>query len=491
MSASQETALSVRGALAVVFVNRYAVLGLNIVSLMIMARLVTPAETGLFSIAASIVMLAQALRDFGIAEFLVQEKELTQSKIRTAFGMNLVLAWSLGVIVFLMRNWIANLYGTPELSGLIAVVCGSFFVAPFSSTVLALLNRRMDFVAMLKISVASNLASSMVSIPLAYLGWGAMALSLGMLTMNVTIAIVTAFFMRSWDHFVPSLRDWRKLASFGIYMSGANIVNQVGGRVPELIIGRLLGFEALGQFNRARGIVALFYDAVVSSAHFVAFPAFSAAYRAGEDVYAPYLRATTLITGAVLPVLAVLAVVSKPLVHVMLGDQWLPAATLMPILILGTAIAALAPIAAPVLNATGKIHLVLRSTFYQQGCQLVFMGIFGCFGMIWLAISQVFYNTTCLAINIYYLRQGIGVQINELYRAFMPSVQVAFISAVLPWGYVLWRGSTDDADWLTLSVVAVLATFSWFAAIYILGHTVRFELEKLSREIFQYARFRI
>ncbi len=101
---------------------------------MVLARLVAPAETGLFSVAASVVLLAQAIRDFGVAEFLVQEKELTAQKIRTAFGLTMLLAWSLGLIIFVSRSMIAELYRTPQLANLIAIVCGSFFVAPFSST---------------------------------------------------------------------------------------------------------------------------------------------------------------------------------------------------------------------------------------------------------------------------------------------------------------------------------------------------------------------
>lgn len=473
---SHGSALSVRGALAVVFLNRYAVLGINVVSLMIVARFVTPAETGLFSVAASIVFLAQAIRDFGIAEFLVQEKELTQAKIRTAFGMNLLLAWSLGAVIFLLRGWIADLYKTPELAALIAVVCGSFLVAPFSSTILALLNRRMDFVAMMKISIASNFANAVVSVCLAYLGWGAMALSLGMLAMNVTTAAVTALFMRSWDHLVPSLQEWRKVASFGAYMSGANIVNQIGGRVPDLVIGRVLGFEALGQFNRARGIVGLFNDLIVSSVTTVAFPAFSKAHHAGEDLRWQYLRATTLITGMVLPVLAVLSITSEPLVRFMLGDQWLPAAALMPLLILAQAISSLSPIANQVMSATGGIRLVLRLALCTQITQLVLTGVFVSFGTMWLAAGQAITSLVYLIITALFLRQNIGVGIIELLRASVQSLWVALISMSLPLAYVAVLGSANDPAWVTLASVGLLACVSWITGVFCLRHPLASEI---------------
>ena len=56
---------SIRGALIMAFINRYTVLVVNFGAIMVLARLLTPAETGLFSVAASDALLAQAVRDFG------------------------------------------------------------------------------------------------------------------------------------------------------------------------------------------------------------------------------------------------------------------------------------------------------------------------------------------------------------------------------------------------------------------------------------------
>lgn len=320
---------------------------------MILARLVAPAETGLFSVAASIVLLAQAIRDFGVGEFLIQEKDLTPHKIRTAFGITLALAWALGILIFLSRGWIASVYGTPELGSLIAIVCCSFFVAPFSRPVLALLNREMAFGILLRISLASNIANVAVSIGLAYVGWGAMALTCGMLAMNVTTAVVAMLSARSWDHFVPSLKEWRALASFGAYVSGANVINQLSGRLPDLIIGRLLGYASLGLYNRGNGLVVIFHEMFLSGIQTVAFPAFAAASRQKENVREPYLRAATLISGTALPVLALIAIVAYPLVWCLLGPNWLDAARLIPPLAVFYGVTLVAPMITVYLSATG------------------------------------------------------------------------------------------------------------------------------------------
>jgi O-antigen/teichoic acid export membrane protein len=475
--------LSIRSALIMVFVNRYAMLAINVSATMLLARLLTPAETGLFSIAASVVLLAQAIRDFGIAEFLVQERDLTSAKIRTAFGLTLILSWSLGAVILLARHTVARLYGTPELAGLIAIVAGSFAVAPFSSTVLALLNREMAFGTLFRITLASTVANQTVSITLALFGWGAAALTFGMLAANIATALVASLSLRSWDHVIPSLREWRALASFGAYISGANIVNQIGARTPDLIIGRLLGYQSLGLYNRACGIVGMFSELVVVGVQAVAFPAFSGAHRAGEDVRAPYLRTVTLVSGVMLPVLAMLAIMAGPIVQTLLGDQWKTSAALVPLLCGGAAFDALSPMVVPFLNATGRVAMVPRIALATRGTQLLLVAGLAGFGLTWLAAGQIVLGVAGLLINVHFLRRAIRVRLADLLLAVQRSAAVAGLTVVLPLLVLAGRAGAHDPAWLTLGLGLGLGGIAWIAAILALRHPLGREFAALLREM--------
>ncbi len=473
---------SIRGALIMAFINRYTVLVVNFGAIMVLARLLTPAETGLFSVAASVALLAQAVRDFGISEFLVQESDLTPAKIRTAFGLTLMLSWSLGAAIFLCRNWIATAYGTPELGNLIAVLSLSFAVTPFSSTILAMLNRTMSFGVMFRITQTSNLANAIVSIWFAYLGWKAMALALGMLAASVVTALVAGFSATTWDHFIPSFREWRALATFGAYMSGANIVQQVGARAPDLIIGRMLGYRPLGLYNRASGIVALFYDLVVSSVQAVAFPAFSGAHRAGEDMRRHYLRVVTLVTGAVLPVLAMLAVLAEPLVRALLGTLWLATAPLVPLICIGIAIEALAPMVPQFLSATGSVRMVLPNAIYVRAAQVAMVGCFANFNIFWIASGQIIIGLVTFLVQGRSLSKAAKISFGALLRATRLSLGVTVLTVILPFAVLTERGGGGDSPWLSLALGGGLASICWFGAITVLRHPLRRELGAVLHE---------
>jgi len=77
------------------FAEKYTVLLLGIVATMILSRLLTPAEVGVYSLGAVLVAMAQVVRDFGVGQYLIQEKVLTTEKLRAALTTSLVVAWLL------------------------------------------------------------------------------------------------------------------------------------------------------------------------------------------------------------------------------------------------------------------------------------------------------------------------------------------------------------------------------------------------------------
>lgn len=461
--------------------NRYGVMAINITSTLVLARLLTPAQTGLFSVTASIFYLAQVLRDFGIAEFLVQEKDLTPVKIRTAFGSTLIVSWLLGIVVFSSRGWIAGIYATPKLVDLIGVASVSFLVTPFSSTVLALLNREMAFDVMLRISLSSNFVNAIISISLSYLGWGAMGLTIGMVAMNVTTAVVAGFSARSHDHFIPSLREWRQIIAFGSYMSAINVINQVSLRAPDLVIGRALGYASLGIYNRALGTVRLFSDLVASSVQAVVFPSFSALHRTGADLCQPYLRVVAMTNGISLPVLALLAITAHPMIEVLLGPQWLAAIPLVPYMVAAVAIDALAPMTAPVLTAVGQVALILRLTAVTRTLQVIGIIAFAPFGLHWVVRVQIATSVIGFAVNAGGLRHRLGLRMGQLLLASSRSAVLA-VWTILPAASVaLVRTGVNRPAVLTLLLSYTLGAVAWLAGVFVLRHPFSDEILSLLR----------
>ena len=149
-----------RRSIAFSFLDKSTGFVLALVTMAIVSRLMTPSEVGLFVVASSLVILLEAVRDFGVAAFLIQAKELQPELVRSAVTLIGLISLTLGLFIAFGADLAARLYGMSELADLIRIAALAFLVAPLSNPLLALLRRDMNFAAVARISVAAALANA-------------------------------------------------------------------------------------------------------------------------------------------------------------------------------------------------------------------------------------------------------------------------------------------------------------------------------------------
>ena len=104
---------SVRRSFFLSLADSYLAIALQLASTVIIARILTPAEVGVFAIAAVFSTLASMFRDFGVAEYLIQARDLDRDKIRAALGLNIIVSWAMAAMVFLAAPLAAKFYREP------------------------------------------------------------------------------------------------------------------------------------------------------------------------------------------------------------------------------------------------------------------------------------------------------------------------------------------------------------------------------------------
>ena len=182
--------LTPRGALVWSFAERYVGLVISIASTMLLSRLLTPAQVGIYSLCAAFTAVAGILRDFGVSEYLIQEKDLTHDKLRSAYGIAFLIAWSIGIGIFLGRHTVADFYGEPRVAEVLAVLAVNFAMLPISSPTFALLNRELAFRQIFGLQMACNAAQAVTSVTLAAIGHGVMSLAWGPIANVATQSII-------------------------------------------------------------------------------------------------------------------------------------------------------------------------------------------------------------------------------------------------------------------------------------------------------------
>ncbi|ODU10886.1 MAG: hypothetical protein ABS84_02715 [Rubrivivax sp. SCN 71-131] len=357
---------SVRRALALSFGERYLLIMLALASNMLLARLLTPTEIGLYSVTLAVIGIAHVLRDFGVGAYLIQEKELTEAHVRTTFGISLAIGGTLFFALHLAAPWVARFYAEPEMAALMRTVALNFLVLPFCTVSLALLRRELEFKRLLYVNVVAAIVGFAVTVGLAWAGWGAFSMAVGAVATNASTGLGAWLVRRERRLLLPSFSEWRRVLGFSGQNVAANLVTTVSMDINDLAVGKILGFAPVAILSRAQGLMNLFHRDVMTAVRNVAFPAFARAHREGAAVDAHHTSSVTAVTACAWPFYGFVALFPLEILRLLFGDQWDSAVPLVPVFCLAGAIAVLANMVFPLIIAVGRIDLVTRAELLFQ-----------------------------------------------------------------------------------------------------------------------------
>lgn len=472
---------SVRKSLAISFAEKYSIMVIQFISTIILARLLTPEEVGIFSVGAVIVGFAHMMRDFGVANYLVQEKELTKERIKTAFGVTLIIAWSAALALYLCSDAISNFYDESGVKNVIIILAVTFLFIPFSSTVLGLLRRDMKFGTLFWVNLLSAIAHALTGITLAFYDFGFESLAWATVASASTTVLIAIINKPDKAEFTPSLSEFRRIFSYGSYSSGSAIAQEAGLSSPDLAIGRLLGFEALGYYSRAMGLISIFNYAVTAAISPVVIPAFAKYHREGKDLKDAYLRALDYYTALAWPFFGYVLLATLPLIIVLYGDQWTPSAPIIQILCVAFMLRALTGFSGHYLIATGQVKLQFKLQVILQIPRAIITIIAAFYSLTMVALTQVLFYVACIAIFHIYVHRQMNISIIDILQAIKRSLFVSISCVAIP-AVIMWQYKFDS-NYAFILITGASLSLTWLACIFIFKHDLNKELKSSLNKI--------
>ena len=352
---------SVRRALGLSFVERFAMIGLGLVSYVLIARLLQPREIGLYSVTAAVVSMLQVLREFGIGNQLIQTEELGQERLDTALGLAMLLAVAAFGLCYAASPWIGDFYGDPGLATILRIVALNLLLLPLCSISQSLLRRALKFGVLLHTSIAGGMLGLLVTLGMAYGGFGAASLAWGSVTTNAVVAL--GCWLRLPNELRPqrpSLIKWREFARVGRQTTASAVVTTISIDINDLVVGRVLGLEPVALLSRAMGLMNLWQRDLMTAARNVALPAFAKANREGLFIEPIYQRSAAAVLVLSLPYYGFIGLFPIEALRLLAGPQWDAAAPMVIAFAIAGAFASLGTLIPTLIFAIGRVDLAAR-----------------------------------------------------------------------------------------------------------------------------------
>lgn len=465
--------------LGISFATQYLEMTIHFLAVLVLARLLTPEDIGTFSVAAFLMAFLHLFRDFGVAQYLIQEHHLTNDKIRSAMGVSIILALAVAAILLASSGIVGRFYGNPVVEKVLIIMSASFAISPFGSLLSGIFQRNMLLKSLFITKITSALCHVIVAITLALYGFGAMSLAWANFAGILSFGIVANMLRPKGMPKLPRFNNIKAVLSFGSISSVGNAAYMAGTNMPDLVIGKIMSMTSVGYFSRATGLIQLFTKLITGALSPLVLPYFSQLRREGKDLSAPYLLAVEHLTALAWPFFIVMMLLAQPIVRTLYGAQWDASVPLVEILCLAGCISSISLFATQVMVANGQV----KNSTYAQLVALPFrVGVVlfaSLYDLKMIAISLIVSELIALVIVSWILNNTIKVSPLNLLLATRKSALVALSSSIIPLIINLFWTGDPAKPWLPLTIGALGAAAGWVSGIFISKHPLAAQIMSL------------
>jgi PST family polysaccharide transporter len=297
--------------------------GLQFAVLPVLARLLGPSAYGLVGLAMPFILLANMVADMGLGNALVRTPNPSTTLESTVFWLCEGACAALIALVCLLAWPASQLFSAPGLPPILAALSPILLLGGALSVPNARIMRARRFAVFAAGDTVAGLVAAGGAVAAAAAGWGAWSLVVQQLVLWAVKAVWVALASRFRPHLKFDFAIARPHLAFGVHTAAANVADFIGKSAPTMIIGALLGVQAVGHYTMAFQLIRV-PDSLVSGPVFLAI--FAAVSQNVADLEAAgqlTLRALRGIAVGIAPMFFGLATVADLAIKLFLGHKWL------------------------------------------------------------------------------------------------------------------------------------------------------------------------
>jgi PST family polysaccharide transporter len=436
-----------------VVLDRWGTRCISLAMLVVLGRLLVPADFGLVSLASLYVSFVGMFVEQGFARALIQRAELRQEHIDTAFWMAVGVGVVLTTATVVAAGWLAHAINLPDLAPVLRWLSLGLLFNAFSAIPAALLERSFDFKSLAIRRMASTLIGGIAAVIVALKGGGVWSLVVQVLTSWV-VGIFVLWSASSWrpraNFSVPALRE---LWPVGSGILGIDILTFAGSEADRLVVGAFLGAEALGLYFMAMRIVTIMLEIFSSIFSGVAMSMFSRLQNDREQLRHWLYRLTRASSAVTVPCFALAAGVAPVALPLVIGPQWTSSVLIFQVLCLLGALNAVAWFDRTALVATGQARTAFLMALGQTILGLILVVGAAPLGVMAVAIAVVARQYLYMPVRVWTMKRAIGVRARTYVVQWLrPGIAALMLFVMIIAAQGLLPGFADHAVLVAIAV---------------------------------------
>ena len=434
-------------------------MGVSFVVSIVLARLLSPDDYGLIGIIAIFTAVCTTIINGGFGTALIRKHNATEDDYNTSFIVNLGMSLLLYAAIFFFAPVIADFFHREELISLTRVASLGMIIGALALVQQTRLTKRIDFKTQTKITLVASVASGVIGICMALLGFGVWALVTQQLSAQV-LRTVLLFFYNKW---IPQLRFsivcFHELFGFGWKMMVSGILDTVWKELYQLVVAKFYSPATLGQYTRSKHFSQLLSSNLTNVIQRVTYPVLSNIQDDKERMVSAYRRIIKITMFITAIGMFFLGAISEPLLYCLIGPKWHDAAVYLPLICITGSTYPLHAINLNMLQVQGRSDLFLGLEIIKKIIAVgpLFVGAF--IGIMPMLYTSIFTTIIAFFLNSHYSGKFIGysswMQIKDISSSYGVAIIIALSVYFLKYLPVTY--------WVVLPLQLVVGTIVFFA----------------------------
>lgn len=463
--------------------SKYINRALGLASVVLIARMLSPEELGVFAIAGTITLITGELKSFGAGNFLIRQATIDKSTVRRALGLSMLLAWSAGFALILSSWALGTYYNKVGLTELIQVLALGFFLSPFIGIGKALMSRDFEFKNIFYSETSSQIAQLASVFLFIRLDYSYMSLAYSAFIGLVVEFTIVCICKPNRFSLVPLFRELNVIAKFGVYVTLSNLFQKISVNVPDLVIGKSGTSAEVAFFSRGLGFLSFLTMTINSGIQPVIGPYFANKHRTTDQLNASYLIASTLMSAMTVPALAVAGYASGPVINLFFGDQWAPSAVLVSILCYWSILRFFTTLSPLLLITTGHEKVLFYKELVILSVTALIVYFLYPYGLNMIAKGMVGAGFLDLAVTILILRIFVRISVKSQLLNLVPNIFLSIICVGWTWCLDMLIDFDNRTSLFCITILGPTTMVVWLMSLYLIKHPFRLELNRLIRKL--------
>ncbi len=412
----------------------YLVFGLSkssaLITTVIVARLLDPADFGLFALALLIINFFDYLKDLGVGAALVQSPGSWKRFAPTALTLVTATGALAGAALAVAAPLAASILDQPELTNMVRVLAIAVTISAVGVLPAALLRRRLDFKRRLWPEFIAAIIKAVLTIALAVTGFGVWSLVYGQLVGTIALTALYWWVARTPLKYGFDTHEARQLVLYGLSVTGVTFLAFGIANVDYAVVGIRLGDTALGLYTLAFRIPDLLVLSLCIVISEVLFSSLSRLQQDRRHVGEHYLQVLTIVVPLTAPICVVLGAAAPAVIGTLYGSGYAGAAPVLSILAVYGLVHSASYHAGDVFKAIGRPGLLTATGAVKLA--LLIWPIWWAAGhsIVMVAVVLLLVELVPLVANMVLVRAVTGLRFTLLIAATLRPMPAAAVMAL-------------------------------------------------------------